>query len=354
MAAPTKTQLIGGNFQDSEGNLLANGYLRFYLNQDETVTGVAEVCSGIYVTILLNSSGSVITSPAQYIWGNDDMTPTNSYYRVEGYTASGQLAWGPNNQQVASGSSFDVGTWVPNQVISWNPPLQPLVLQVNGTDNVDQQLLNLSASTNMTITDQGNGSVTFAAAGGGSFTSAGIGAFYGNGITTLFGQNVVAGKIGAVANAVYVYGFILETTWTLRSASYLSENSASNAYFGFGIYSLAGNALLTTSFLSTGTTSNNVVTNTFSGVTFSPGTYYWAQSVDNSALVAPGFELQYSGQSPEDLFPLINANSQNYAMIAANVMGTNTGVMPATLGALTALSSSAQGQIGIATVKFTP
>lgn len=42
-----------------------------------------------------------------------------------------------------------------------------VTLQVEGTDNVDQTLLNLVAGTNMTITDNGDGSVTFDSTGGG-------------------------------------------------------------------------------------------------------------------------------------------------------------------------------------------
>jgi hypothetical protein len=123
MAAPTKTQLIGGVFQDSEGNVLNLGYLIFRLSSDETVVGVGEIAAGITVKINLNSAGSVSTSPPQYIWANDVMTPANNYYIVEGFTAAGQLAWGPNNQQVTSGGvgggTFDVGTWIPNTVLSW-------------------------------------------------------------------------------------------------------------------------------------------------------------------------------------------------------------------------------------------
>ena len=42
-----------------------------------------------------------------------------------------------------------------------------LVLQTNGVDNIVQTLLNLEAGTNMTITDNGNGTITFDAVGGG-------------------------------------------------------------------------------------------------------------------------------------------------------------------------------------------
>ena len=42
-----------------------------------------------------------------------------------------------------------------------------VTLQTNGVDNVVQTLLNLEAGTNMTITDNGNGTITFDASGGG-------------------------------------------------------------------------------------------------------------------------------------------------------------------------------------------
>jgi len=48
------------------------------------------------------------------------------------------------------------------------PPLaSAVVLQTNGTNNGSQSLLNLHAGTNMTLTDNGSGQITFASAGGG-------------------------------------------------------------------------------------------------------------------------------------------------------------------------------------------
>src|ERR1700675_542026 len=167
----TKVQLIGGNFQDSEGNLLVNGYLKFKLNQDEVVNGSTQVCSGVEITIQLDSNGNVASStstpPAanQYIWGNDQLTPVNSFYRVTGYKANGQPAWGPNNQQViGNGGTFDVGTWIPNTVFSWTPPPQPLVLQTNEVNNGSQAILDLHAGAGITLTDNGSGRVTIASA----------------------------------------------------------------------------------------------------------------------------------------------------------------------------------------------
>lgn len=122
----SRTQLLGGGFQDAEGNLLSLGYLRLRLNQDEEVTGVGQIAAGIVLTINLDANGDVSTSPVQSVWANDVVTPVNSFYIVTGYTAAGQLAFGPNNQQITSGGvgggTFDTGTWIPNTVLSWFYP----------------------------------------------------------------------------------------------------------------------------------------------------------------------------------------------------------------------------------------
>lgn len=158
----SKVQLTGGHFQDAEGNLLANGYLKMKLNQDGTVPGVCNVCSGIEISIQLDGSGSVVTSPTQSVWGNDAVMPVNSYYVVTGYTEQGQPAWGPNIQQVIGSGPFDVGTWIPNQVISWTNPNagRQLSLQNNGVLNSSQNVLNLeSTDASVTITDEGSGNI---------------------------------------------------------------------------------------------------------------------------------------------------------------------------------------------------
>jgi hypothetical protein len=165
MSTPSPCTLSGGGFQDSEGNVLANGALHFLLSQDGSVSGVGNICSGIEVIIQLDDDGNAVSGSE--IWGNDVISPTNSFYRVTGYSATGQPSWGPNNQQV-TGSTFDLGTWVPNQIISWVPSIQATDLEVNGTPNIDQALLNLTAGTNITITDEGAGEVVIAAAGSSS------------------------------------------------------------------------------------------------------------------------------------------------------------------------------------------
>ena len=112
-----KVQIIGGNFQDCAGNPLANGYLLFLLSQDGLVNGSSQVAAGREIKVILDSTGNVATSPAQYLWPNDVITPANTFYTVSAYTAAGQLVWGPNSQQVLSAPSpFDITVWVPSSV----------------------------------------------------------------------------------------------------------------------------------------------------------------------------------------------------------------------------------------------
>ena len=146
----SRVNIIGGIFQDSEGNVLANGYLKFVLSQDAMVND-SQICAGIAVTIQLDGSGSISTSPDQYIWGNDQMSPANTFYTVTGYTAEGQPAWGPNNQQVTgSGGTFDVGSWVPNQIVTWTPSIQATEIEVDGVALINQTPVNFQDTATIT------------------------------------------------------------------------------------------------------------------------------------------------------------------------------------------------------------
>lgn len=108
-----KIQLSGGAFQDALGNVVANGYMIMQLSQDAQVTGSSpevQITAGRTIKVLLDASGNIKASPAQYAWPNDVLTPANTYYIVSVYTAAGQLVWGPNAQQILSSPSpFDVG-----------------------------------------------------------------------------------------------------------------------------------------------------------------------------------------------------------------------------------------------------
>ena len=109
-------QLVGGGYQDFLGHPLANGYLMMKIkNPVEIYTAGTEVIEGsdIHFKITLDSNGNVSSSPAQYVFSTDSLTPTCEYivtaYAFDGTTASApQIVTVPNTNV-----SYNISNWVP-------------------------------------------------------------------------------------------------------------------------------------------------------------------------------------------------------------------------------------------------
>ena len=166
MSAPYAgmTELINGNFADAEGNPVALGYIIMQLNQDAQSSLTSQVVGGRTIKITLDASGNADTG--QYVWPNTALNPNTTFYIVNVYTAAGQLVWGPNYMLVNTTPTFDLDGWVPNQVGSGGAPVGSITLQTNEVNNGSQQLLDLHAGSNITLTDNGSGRVTIDAVGG--------------------------------------------------------------------------------------------------------------------------------------------------------------------------------------------
>lgn len=163
----TTNQLTGGGFQDALGNALANGYLEMELSQDAVTSDSTQVASGYTIRINLDTDGNIITSPSQSVWPNDVLAPTGTFYNVSAFSSEGQLVWGPNAQQVFSTPSpFDIGSWIPGAVNIFGGT-SGITLQTNDINNGSQTKLNLRASTNISLTDDGTGDISISATGGG-------------------------------------------------------------------------------------------------------------------------------------------------------------------------------------------
>lgn len=159
-------QLTGGAFQDAEGDVLNNGWLTMSLSHDEQDPSTStQIAAGIPVKIFLDNNGNV--AGIQSVWATDVLLPNNAYYIVEAFRSDGSLAWlSPQNQTVPTGSSLNIGTWIPNQP-GVPPTTQTITLQTNGVNNSSQTLENLAAGSNITLTNVG-GTTTIAATGGGT------------------------------------------------------------------------------------------------------------------------------------------------------------------------------------------
>lgn len=321
--------LTGGGFQDSEGNVLANGYLTFRLNQDASVGGES-ICSGIEVTINLDASGNAVSG--SQIWGNDVLSPVNTFYQVTGYTSQGQPAWGPNNQQV-TGTSFDLGTWVPNQVISWTPALSTVTLQHSGVNNSSQTLLNLeSTDSSITITDEGGGTINLQSAA----TTPTAQFMYGPGRFDPVPGGFAEGPITDSALRVYCTLFNTRLSLSFTTLSLFGYSSAAGGGdIAFAIYDKTGNTLLWTSpTTNVPNQAGEVFTKSLTGFpTLAPGSYYlaWTATANTSCFGFPGTGIGVVA-TLDGANKTVFGYSANAATESGGVGGTI--VFPSSLGTL--------------------
>lgn len=119
MATPAgMVQVFGGNFQDMEGSVLANGVLLLELSHDENLGSPAtQVVGGLKRTITLNSTGNIPTNPPTYLFNNSLLLPSNSYYTVRAFKQDLTEAWRAPQIWQLSTDPTDVGSIVP-----FNPP----------------------------------------------------------------------------------------------------------------------------------------------------------------------------------------------------------------------------------------
>jgi hypothetical protein len=164
---PINNQIVGGNFTDPSGAPLALGYLVFQLSQDEQSSIPGQITAGRKIQVALDTNGNIPVSPAVYLFANDALNPANSYYTVWAYSATGQLVWGPQVQQVLSSPSpFNANAWVPNSINTSAVPAPTITLQTNEVNNGSQTLLDLHGGAHITLTDNGSGRVTIDSTGG--------------------------------------------------------------------------------------------------------------------------------------------------------------------------------------------
>ena len=331
MAYVPNLQIENGGFTDFEGNPLALGYLLMQLSHDECYAiGPNQVVGGLKLTINLNSTGNIPTSPATLVWSNDVLTPSGSYYIVRAFKADGTEAWASPQYWTlaASPDPLDVGGIVPT-----NPPGSglsgggsTLLLETNGTVNTNQALLNLTGSGSITVSNSagtttiGGGGVAFSTSGQGGFWSAGFES------PATFGRSVTnSSTISTVADRTTAFQFTLLASYTIRTVScFVSTTQSSTS--NFGIYSASGNRLLDSGAISMASP-GAVLSTLGSPVVLGAGVYYFAQSSHNTGAQVAGFSLV------SDNLNLAQALASGvYVGIATN--STVGGVMPATLGVI--------------------
>jgi len=336
------SQIEGGSFVNCEGQPLASGYLIVQLSHDsyDSSTDV-QVVAGLARRIQLDNVGNI--AGEVYLEANSSLSPPNSYYVVNAFTSDGRTAWRSPQYWVipTTPDPFNVGSLVPT-----NPPGsglefgESITLQTNGTNNASQSLLNLTAGTNITLTNTG-GEVEIDASGGSpTYSTAGEGYFYGPGMLFAPPNTMTDNDIVSSSNQVYAAQFIFLVTMTIRNISYRFSSGSGGTHGGFGIYNAAGTSLLITTGAMNASV-HTVQTVSITPVTLSPGVYWFAQTADDNGVKGAGF-----GILSTDPMDIANAVAPRFALCSN---AGSAGVLPATLGTF-----SAQDSFEIATPVFEP
>ena len=332
--------LTGGGFQDMTGSPLQNGYLDCELSHDEQETSTSphgQVVGGLHRRIFLDNNGNAVTGSA--LWANDVMSPASSYYIVKAYRSDGTLAWkAPQYWTITSAPSpLDLGTLVPT-----NPPggglgsFSSITLQTNEVNNGSQTLLDLHAGVNMTLTDNGSGQITLAASGGASFTTSGQGYFLGfQDVLPILDSSGLSASGAGVTNKVMFAQINLPYTIKVSNTSvYVITAAGIAATMTAAIYNAAGTTkLLDAGSFDTGTSSQVIRTNAITPVTLSPGTYLFAQGA-----TSVGSFGSVVGHGPYNAYFINSLLNGVVARVGSAANPISGGVMPATLGALTAFT----------------
>jgi hypothetical protein len=96
-----KILISGGSFQAPNGVPLAGGYVTFRLNTD-AMAGDSQISAGRIVTFPLDANGNL----SGLIWPNDQMTPNDTIYFAQAFTATGELVW-ESQLHITSGSVWE-------------------------------------------------------------------------------------------------------------------------------------------------------------------------------------------------------------------------------------------------------
>jgi hypothetical protein len=302
-----------------QGNAFVRFKLRNFAGFVPRVAGTA-VIAETQIDAFPNGSGLV----SQLVWGNSDLTPSTTFYTIE-FWDQGRITSTGNylvNANMDLGTSGQINTPPP-------PPGFTFVLQTNEVVNGSQTLLDLHAGPGVTLTDNGTGRVTVTATGTG-FNTPGVGGFFSAGfpLTAPYGQALAGTNPSTTINQVSVFQFTLSSPFTISRVSCYVAIGVASQTANFGIYDSNGNKLLDSGALNAGT-SATTASNAITPVTLPVGTYYFAQSTSNTSIQITGFALNSA-----QLDDMVNAGGTVKNGQAAN--STSGGVMPSTLGTITA------------------
>jgi len=201
---------------------------------------------------------------------------------------------------------------------------QPL-FQTNGVTNTVQNKLNVVAGSGVTITSDASGNSTFNSLASGTT----LDYFIGPGLTNLlpyYGGSIGNSTVSTTINQITAWKFSLFSTITVSRVSWNVGTAIAASSVNVGIYdSTLSNKLVDVS-LSAATAT--IVNASITPVTLTPAVYYLAQSSSATGVQVTGATLPTIA-----LVNLLNGNTVRVGQASNATVG---GVMPASLGTLTA------------------
>lgn len=105
----TITSSVG--FQDPQGNLLPLGLLTFDLSQSAAITSGGGLIAPTHVAITLDSTAKI--PAATLLWGNDQLTPSGTTYRMRLFNSNGLLIADYGQQSIQGTSPIDISLLTP-------------------------------------------------------------------------------------------------------------------------------------------------------------------------------------------------------------------------------------------------
>jgi hypothetical protein len=212
----------------------------------------------------------------------------------------------------------------------------PLALQVNGTPNSSQTLLNLeSTDSSIVITDLGGGNIDLQS---GESSAIGNILFSDGSINLPYIENSAVDAAGGNGISDQLNGILITVpvAVVISHVAFVPVVGAGSRNVSFAFYSKDGNTkvLDTGAIVFTGG-SGVVLTAPLGPVTLTPGNYWFMQTGNPASGVAcTGWVARYTPQTPgsEQMCDMYTLTANRLVFAANPRVG---GVMPATLGALT-------------------
>ena len=140
---------------------------------------------------------------------------------------------------------------------------------------------------------------------------------------------LVGGVVGG-NNQIRTIQFVLPFRAVVRRIALEITTLSVGGFVGAGLYDANGNRVLHSGAISTTTT--GVKTDSITPVTLEPGIYFHAETADNTTVQMAKISMLANVRN------LLNANAVEKSGSAANT--STAGVLPATLGAITAISNT--------------